>query len=65
MALFASRNSLKRLFNGFAAPAIAESIPALATSLRGFAAHAQPAEGVFYFSALFPHITLLLFFMYI
>ena len=57
MALVASRNSLKRLFNGFAAPAVAEALPALATNLRGFAAHAQPAEGMFYLLALFVQIT--------
>ncbi|KAL4531917.1 hypothetical protein Ndes2437B_g02349 [Nannochloris sp. 'desiccata'] len=44
MALLASRTGLKRLFNGFAAPAVAEAMPALTTSLSGFAAHAQPVE---------------------
>ncbi|KAL4527193.1 hypothetical protein Ndes2437A_g02370 [Nannochloris sp. 'desiccata'] len=44
MALLASRTGLKRLFNGFAAPAVAEAMPALTTRLTGFAAHAQPVE---------------------
>jgi hypothetical protein len=50
MAMLAGRTGLKRLFNGFAAPAVAEAMPALTTSLRGFAAHAEPIEGLCLFT---------------
>lgn len=53
MALLASRTGLKRLFNGFAAPAVAEAMPALTTRLTGFAAHAQPVEGSCLFACLY------------
>jgi len=50
MAMLASRNGVKQLLNRFAAPAAAEAIPALTTTLRGFAAHAEPIEGLCLFT---------------
>jgi hypothetical protein len=44
MALLAGRHGLKRLFTGLAGPAAGDAIPAL-TSLRGFSAQAEHAEG--------------------
>lgn len=48
MALLAGRQGLKRLVNGLVAPATLDSLPALSSSLRGFAA--QPAEGKLLFA---------------